>query len=195
VVQHWAGAAPPRGVVPLPLALIHAARCLPRAEWIAAADAAVASGLELVDVRARQPGRGARSLELMLGLVDARSGSLPESLLRVALFDAGLPVESQAHVPGVGRVDFLVDGVIVEVDGFAYHSGRDQYREDRHRDRAAHAQGYVVLRYTYEDVVGDRARVVAEVARFCGAALAAAHAANPSRPQLERPHHGRLVLG
>ena len=99
--------------------------------------------------------RSAARLESGLSLVDARSGSLPESLLRVALVDAGLPVEPQAHVPGVGRVDFLVDGVIVEVDGFAYHSGRDQYREDRRRDRAAHRLGYVVLRYTFEEVVHD----------------------------------------
>ncbi len=122
--------------------------------------------------------RGGQTRVGIDSLVDARSGSLPESLLRVALADLGLPVEPQALVPGVGRVDFLVDGVIVEVDGFAYHSGRGEYREDRRRDRAAHRRGYVVLRYTFEEVVHDRARVVAEVAHFCGLDRAAAHAAS-----------------
>ncbi|MDO8106782.1 DUF559 domain-containing protein [Isoptericola sp. b441] len=114
----------------------------------------------------------------LIGLIDARSGSLPESLLRVAMLDAGLPVQPQVLLPGIGRVDFLVDGVVVEVDGFAYHSGRAEYRADRRRDREAHRQGYVVLRFTFEEVVHHRDRVVAEVAAFCGVALPAPHAAN-----------------
>jgi very-short-patch-repair endonuclease len=61
-------------------------------------------------------------------------------------------------------VDLVVEWrVVVELDGFAYHSGRREYREDRRRDRALVAQGYAVLRFTYEDVVSDVGIVVRAV--------------------------------
>ncbi len=175
VVQHWTGSGE-RGVVSLPQALVHAVRCLPGPEWVAAADAAVSRGLDVGELLRLQPRRGAARLERLIMLVDGRSGSLPESLLRVALRSAGLPAEPQVHVPGVGRVDFLVGDVIVEVDGFAYHSDRGQYREDRRRDRAAHLGGYLVLRFTYEDVVYARDMVVSQV-RSAFSARSAARAA------------------
>jgi very-short-patch-repair endonuclease len=178
VVQHWTTARVVPGVVPLPLALAHAQRCLPVAEWVAAIDAAVRRGMELVDLAAHRPLRGRVAFDAALRAVDARSESLPESLLRVALRDAGLEVRPQAVLPGVGRVDLLVDGLVVEVDGFAYHSGREQYREDRRRDRAVHRLGLVVLRYTFEDVVRHLPQVIEEIA-----ALAASAGVGRQRPR------------
>lgn len=77
---------------------------------------------------------------------------------------AGLRVEPGVRIAGVGWVDLVVEGrVVVELDGFAYHSGRAEYREDRRRDRELVRQGYLVLRFTYEDVMRSPSMVVRAV--------------------------------
>ncbi|WP_185972459.1 DUF559 domain-containing protein [Georgenia yuyongxinii] len=55
--------------------------------------------------------------------------------------------------------------IVVECDGFAYHSGRQEFREDRRRDRALAARGYVVLRFTYDEIRSSPGLVVEEVLR------------------------------
>ncbi|MGI8460995.1 MAG: DUF559 domain-containing protein [Solirubrobacterales bacterium] len=67
---------------------------------------------------------------------------------------AGLPKpEVNVHV-GPYRVDFLwrAERVVVEVDGFAFHSSRGSFESDRARDRELQRRGYVVLRFTYREV-------------------------------------------
>ena len=87
----------------------------------------------------------------------------------------------------VGEVDLLVEGrVVVELDGFAYHSGRREFDEDRRRDRELALQGYVVLRFTARDVLDDRDRLVATVR----AALAAPSASGDQRSQPALPVAG-----
>ncbi|WP_258369257.1 DUF559 domain-containing protein [Georgenia satyanarayanai] len=77
---------------------------------------------------------------------------------------AGYSVEAGVPIRGVGEVDLVVAGkVVVECDGFSYHSGRHEYREDRRRDRALAALGYVTLRFTWEDIMNDPGVVVAAV--------------------------------
>lgn len=58
---------------------------------------------------------------------------------------------SQVFVTGAGWADFMVRGwLVVEVDGYAVHRGT--FREDRRRDAELARLGYVVLRFTYQDV-------------------------------------------
>ena len=91
--------------------------------------------------------------------------------MRLALRAQGLRVEPQVHILGLGWVDFLVDGiVVVEVDGFAYHSGRQPYREDRRRDRVAGLLGLSVARFTFEDAIGATGRSAFEVAEMAARA-------------------------
>ena len=54
---------------------------------------------------------------------------------------------------GAGVVDalHLPTGTVVELDGRAYHEG-DRFQADRARDRGLVAEGYVVLRFTWEDI-------------------------------------------
>lgn len=167
-VLHWDVEVDRRDARPVApgIALRHATTCLPFAESVALVDAAVGRGLvRLADLGADRPRKGRFRFERMLRAADGRSGSLPESLMRVALLAAGLAVETQVGLHGVGRVDLLVEGlVVVEVDGFAFHSDRAAFAEDRRRDRAIQALGLPVLRFTYHDVVFDRPRVVQEVA-------------------------------
>ena len=87
-------------------------------------------------------------------LLDPRSESGPETIVRLMLRQLGCRVEVQARIPGVGRVDLLVDGwLIVECDSRAFHSDWQQHREDRRRDAAAATLGYVTIRPIAEDIL------------------------------------------
>ncbi|PJI94059.1 DUF559 domain-containing protein [Luteimicrobium subarcticum] len=149
----------PGPVVPVAVALV---TCAVRDSAVVSVDSAVQRGFVTVEeVAARVAPHAAARAAVVLGLVDGRSESVIETLARLALVDAGFAVVPQVVVPGVGRVDLLVEGtVVVELDGFAYHGDRSAYREDRRRDRELVARGLTVLRFTYEDVVQGPARVV-----------------------------------
>lgn len=152
-------------VVPVIFALLTLLRCLPLVEAVVAVDSALRAGLVSAGQLARQlRGPGSVKARLALMATDARSGSVIERVVRLALAAAGLPVSPQVWIDGVGRVDFVVDGwLVVEIDGFAYHSERRQFREDRRRANALVARGYVLLRFSYEDVVGRLDELVAVV--------------------------------
>jgi very-short-patch-repair endonuclease len=88
-------------------------------------------------------------------------------------------VRTQPSFDGVGDVDLLVEGwVVIECDGYEYHSGRAEFAKDRRRDRILHAGGLVVLRFTYVDIVTDPGCVV----RAVRAVLAARAAGGLLRP-------------
>ena len=87
-------------------------------------------------------------------LVDARAESGPETLMRLILRSLGCRFECQVEIPGVGRVDFLVDGwLIIECDSAAFHSSWEAQRADRRRDQAAATRGYATHRVIAEDLL------------------------------------------
>jgi very-short-patch-repair endonuclease/predicted transcriptional regulator of viral defense system len=51
----------------------------------------------------------------------------------------------------------------VELDGWARHGTRAAFAEDRARDRGLQRLGWMVLRYTWQDVAGDRDSVIEEL--------------------------------
>jgi len=61
---------------------------------------------------------------------------------------------TQYELAGVGVLDiaFPTLRVAVEVDGRAWHSAADRFQHDRQRQNALVARGWVVLRFTWEDV-------------------------------------------
>ncbi len=142
-------------------------RELPLREAVVIWDAAVRRGLDplaLRDAVAACTGPGSRAVRAVLEHVDASAESPLESCLRLVAQQLG-EVEPQVWIPGVGRVDFVVDGwLVLEADGFAFHSDRDSYREDRRRWNALVAAGYTVLRFSYEDVVHREERTQALIA-------------------------------
>jgi very-short-patch-repair endonuclease len=75
----------------------------------------------------------------------------------------------------VGRyeVDMLWPGLIVEIDGFAFHSTRAAFERDRIRDAELLALGYRVIRITWRRLVHEPEAVIATIA----AALSAARSA------------------
>ena len=67
--------------------------------------------------------------------LDEQCESLPESLARTRLREAGHDVRSQVRLNGLERIDLVVDGVIgLEVDGDGFH--RDHFLRDRDKDAA-----------------------------------------------------------
>jgi very-short-patch-repair endonuclease len=65
-----------------------------------------------------------------------------------------LPLPAVNQRIGPYTVDFLWrdQRLVVELDGYAYHSNRSSFEADRRRDRELQGRGYRVLRFTYREV-------------------------------------------
>lgn len=145
-------------------ALEVASNCLTPLDHLIAADGALRMGLiERGDLFFTRRGTKARGRWLER-YADSRADSLLETVARWALTDAGFRVESQVAIPGVGRVDLVVeDAIVVELDGREHHADWEAFAADRGRDRSLIAWGLKVLRFTYSDVLPAGTRVVEDV--------------------------------
>lgn len=56
----------------------------------------------------------------------------------------------------------------MEIDGAAFHTGRQALRRDRQRNNMTIISGYTVLRFCYEDVMFSPDRVLAAVLAVLG---------------------------
>jgi very-short-patch-repair endonuclease len=76
------------------------------------------------------------------------------------------PPRTQVQIDGF-RADFLWPErkLIVEVDGYPFHSHRRAFERDRRRDAAHVAAGYVVIRFTWRQLNEEPLAVVATIAR------------------------------
>lgn len=155
VVAHWRPTAADRCDLAADLieALAQACRCQPPRDSIATLDSAWHLGLVdetgIAEIFRRLPLR----YHALRRLLDARSESGAETLMRLMLRGLGCDVELQVVVTGVGRVDMIVDGwLIVECDSRAFHEGWTAQKRDRRRDLAAAAQGYATVRPLAEDI-------------------------------------------
>jgi hypothetical protein len=117
---------------------------------------------------------GAANLEAIL--VARAGGAVTESWLEREflrlLAEAGVPLPTcqrrvRARGAFVARVDFADEdlGIVIEVTGASGHSSREQRAADASRRNRLGMLGLLVLEFTYEQVVGDPAEVVAEVWR------------------------------
>ena len=84
---------------------------------------------------------------------------------------ARLPVPESNVVVGQYEVDFLwrTERVIVEVDGYAFHSSRGAFERDRRRIVDLEAAGFHVLPLTWRQIVEERETVIARIARALAA--------------------------
>jgi very-short-patch-repair endonuclease len=111
-------------------------------------------------------GNDTSALRRAVAHVDRMSGSVLESAAGPLLDLLGHDVRQQVLIRGVGApVDYVIDGwLVIETDGFEFHSNRAEYRKDRRRANALAERGYVLLRFTYEDIRFRPWAVLAQVA-------------------------------
>jgi len=81
--------------------------------------------------------------------------------------DAGI-TGWHANYPVLGyRVDvgFPVQRVAVEIDGWAWHSDSERFRQDRQRQNAMVNAGWRVLRFTWHDLAEQPDAVIDQIRR------------------------------
>ncbi|TQJ67317.1 putative AbiEi antitoxin of type IV toxin-antitoxin system [Arthrobacter sp. SLBN-100] len=132
-------------------------RCLPPLEGLTIAESAVKNGLvQLPALRELFPAAREKALRGLVAKIRPQSGSIIETMARYLLEEAGLTVELQVKIPGMGHLDLLVDGLLgIEADGYTHHSSREAYREDRRRWNVTVIRGVPVLRVTFEMLLGE----------------------------------------
>jgi hypothetical protein len=130
--------------------------------------------LEWELARVARPGRrGAGVLHRILdnrALGDARPDGLLEPRFARLVANAGLPQPLFQHWVEAGGLRYRLDfaypeplKIAVEVDGYATHGTRAAFQRDRDRQNALVALGWVVLRFTWEDVVRRPHKVAATI--------------------------------
>ena len=137
--------------------------CMPLKVSLPMLDAARNRGLYDVSTLTIPPtGSRLPHLREALSLSSDRARSILETVARLQLIDMGLRPQVGVWIEGVGEVDMIILGfIVIEVDGWAFHSSKEQREKDLKRDRELLRRGYVVLRFTYDDVMnGDFAREV-----------------------------------
>jgi very-short-patch-repair endonuclease len=146
--------------------LLQSLRSLPDDEALAIADSALRHGvpsnvLRRVSLTVRGP--GSAKVRRIAGAARGEAANPFESCLRhVASTVPGLQVEPQKTLPGMSARPDLVDldlGVVLEADSFEWHGGRAALRSDARRYNLMVINGWLVLRFAWEDVMYDQAYV------------------------------------
>jgi len=170
-VSHWHEGQTMLGLAPLAEVLLHVYRCHGDEAFFTALESALRQRKlgSPAQLRARLPARARWLVDIARR--DADSGL--ESLLRLRLHLLGIRLDCQVAIPTVGRVDFVIAGVLIlEADGAEHHDGTASRHRDLQRDASASALGYETLRFDYAMILNDWPRVVAAIR----AALVRAHA-------------------
>jgi hypothetical protein len=158
VVVHWSELIDPDDGTEFSVgmrdALAQVVRCQEPRYAIASIDSALHVGAideaALRELFARLPER----YSALLDRVDGRAEAGQETVLRLAIEDAGFHCELQVYLDGVGRVDMVVEGcLVVEADSRLAHDGWELHVRDRNRDIDAARLGYPTLRPAYQRTI------------------------------------------
>ncbi len=155
VVTHWRDDDTERDstVAAIPRALAQAVRCQRPRPALATLDSALNRGVigeaDLTDVFEQLP----TVLQHLRRLIDGRAESGPETFARLIAKTLGVDVALQVIIPGVGRVDLLIDGwIVVECDSRQFHGGWEMQERDRLRDLLLADRGFASLRPTASQI-------------------------------------------
>jgi hypothetical protein len=133
---------------------------------------------QLEQVLARLGGRGRGGTVLFRELLDERgegfvaTESELEDLLFAVLMRFGLPLPAKQVVLGgdrpVGRVDFVYreKRIVIEADSRRHHSALLDAERDRWRDLDLAADGFIVIRVTWRQLVDEPVRFVQALERL-----------------------------
>lgn len=118
-----------------------------------------------------------RSLLHTLRGGDGPTESELEHRVRELLRDAGFPEPDRQRAirtrDRLRRVDFVFTAarVVIEADGYAYHSSIERFEDDRRRNNALMARGYVVLHWTWSALHETPHRLLGDLAACLRRAL------------------------
>lgn len=100
-----------------------------------------------------------------LGYGPERTRSDLERLFLRICRDHGIPMPEANVKVGPHEVDFLwrAARLVVEVDGYRYHSSRAAFRADRARGRELDRRGFAVLRFADEEIDANPGAVASSV--------------------------------
>ena len=154
--------------------VVDCARKLPFDEALAVADSALRSGMvsheELLLVAEALRGRGASAARRVARLASAQAANPFESALRALVLEfPQLRVRPQTEVVARGMVFHpdLVDerlGIVIEADSFEFHTSQEAHARDCVRYTALIVDGWLVLRFTWHQVMHSPAYVRAVLA-------------------------------
>lgn len=104
-------------------------------------------------------------------LPESVAESDPEEILQEKLNEADIKYTAQKWITISRtrriRVDFFIEpNIIIEVDGYAYHGGKEQWHKDRLRDNALAIMGYIVLRYPARNIYSNPYIVLGDLKRL-----------------------------
>lgn len=167
--------APPRKLVDqIDNILAVTATCVPFEDALAVWESAVNKKLVTVDHLVKVTGWGPSARRLCT-TVSAKSDSGIETRFAVRMRRIGVAVVQQAKIHG-HRVDGLIgDRLVVQIDGYAFHSSAAVRREDIAHDRALRLLGYTVLRFDYQQIMYDWDAVEQQVLAAIAQGLHLAH--------------------
>ncbi len=129
-------------------------------------------------VLAELGGRGRPGTRVLRGLLELRgegyvaTESELEDLLLAVLAAHGMPRPAVQRMLGhdapAGRVDavYLDLGIVIEADGRRHHTALLDAESDRWRDLELSSAGFVVIRVTWDQLVGEPQRFVAGLRRL-----------------------------
>lgn len=165
-------------------ALLDFAEDRPAREVERALDEALAQrlvSLTKIHDQLERSGAGRKGAAILGELIASRrpssiTRSEAEERLHHMLRQAGIP-SPQCNVPLHGFVvDFLWPNarLVVEIDGYQWHSTRSAWQRDRRKDAVLQANGYLVIRLSWEDITQEPLAVIARIVRALSERLAAA---------------------
>ncbi len=114
----------------------------------------------------RNTGRhGAPAARRMLDAAAGGARSQAERVVVALLRCAGIDGWRANYKVGPYAVDFAFPAhrVAIEIDGWAFHSGQEEFQKDRVRQNWLALQGWQVLRFTWLDITQHPERVLAEI--------------------------------
>ena len=121
-------------------------------------------------IRDRPGWHGVVQLRRLARFTADGTASAAEHKLHDLLNDAGIRgwvaaarVFDLDGVIGVVDLLFAEQGVVVEVDGWRAHSSRQAFRDDRRRQNRLVAAGFIVLRFTWDDLIRTPQAVITQI--------------------------------
>ena len=163
---HWAsGPAPVSRTLteePIINVLFHVARCIPLSEAILVWESAIRMKTASVETLRRVAWRSSPATQLAR-MAGHLSDSGMETRFCRGMHALGVAVRQQVRIDGHAVDGLIGEALIVQLDGFAFHSSATSRRRDIEADARLVLRGYTVLRFDYFQIFFEWDSVVQTV--------------------------------